>query len=122
MSEDQVRAVTERWAQAERASDAAAMGELLDADFRGVGPFGFVLDRQQWLDRYEGGLTITAFEWQDPQVRVFGDSAIVIGTQDQKASYQGRPSDGRFRGTQVLVRRGDEWLIAGLHLSPQRQP
>ncbi|WP_131742828.1 nuclear transport factor 2 family protein [Actinomadura roseirufa] len=120
-AEERVRALGERWAAAEASADTEALGELLDDDFRGVGPLGFVLTKQQWLGRYEGGLTVEEFGWSDVEVRVFGDAAVAIGTQTQEASFQGRPSSGRFRATQVLVDRDGEWRVAGVHLSPQQQ-
>ncbi|MFI6522553.1 nuclear transport factor 2 family protein [Spirillospora sp. NPDC050679] len=119
---EQVLEATMRWARAERAMDAEALAEVLDEDFAGVGPLGFVLARRQWLERYEGGLSVGSFDWRDTRVRMFGDTAVVIGTQVQEATYRGQPSDGRFRGTHVLVRRGDRWRVASIHLSPQQQP
>ncbi|TDD74590.1 nuclear transport factor 2 family protein [Actinomadura rubrisoli] len=121
VEDEQVRATGERWADAERRSDTQALDGLLDEDFRGVGPVGFVLTKQQWLGRYEGGLAVESFDWQDVNVRVFGDTAIAIGTQVQEASHQGRPSSGRFRSTQVLVRRDGGWRIVSMHLSPQQR-
>ncbi|QXJ25355.1 nuclear transport factor 2 family protein [Actinomadura graeca] len=120
--EQQVRTAGERWADAERRMDTGALADLLDEDFRGVGPVGFVLTKEQWLARYEGGLSITGFDWRDVGVRVFGATAVAIGTQVQEATYQDHPSSGRFRVTQVLVRRDGAWRVAGVHLSPQQAP
>ncbi|WP_157430851.1 nuclear transport factor 2 family protein [Actinomadura macra] len=121
-TENQVRAVSDRWADAERRMDGGDLARILDEDFRGVGPVGFVLTKEQWLGRYEGGLTVTGFDWRDVGVRVFGDTAVAIGTQVQEATFQGHASSGRFRVTQVLVQRDGAWRIAGLHLSPQQAP
>lgn len=115
-----------RWADAEVAKDLATLDAVAHPDLRLVGPFGFVLDRQQWLDRYQPGqLDTTALTWDDVELRVLGDTAISIGRQRQRASFQGRPSDGDFRITHVFVRNpaaGDGWLIVGIHLSPIMQP
>jgi hypothetical protein len=92
----------------------------LTADgFRLVGPLGFVLDKKQWLDRYRGGSLVTeTLAWQDVEVRDFGETAIAIGVHAQVASHQGNPVNGRFRATHVVVRSGDRWQLAGIHLSP----
>ena len=97
--------------------DAAALDTLLAPDFMAVGPRGFVLDRAQWLERYGSGLHNSAFSWDDVQVRDFGETAIAIGIQDQRATYQGNDASGRFRISHVFVRRDDQWRIAHIQLS-----
>jgi ketosteroid isomerase-like protein len=112
-----------RWAQAEIAGDVSTLDALAAEEFRLVGPFGFVLDKAKWLDRYRGGdLVTTALDWRDTQVRELGDTALVIGIHDQKAAYRGTPSDGQFRSTHIWVRNGDNWQLAGTQLSPIGRP
>ena len=112
-----------RWAEAEQAGDTGELGELAAPEFRLVGPFGFVLDKAQWLDRYAtGGLVITSLVWDEVEVRDFGQAAIAIGRHTQQATYQGHPADGQFRVTHVFVRDGGRWALASLHLSQARPP
>ncbi len=114
----EILALGARWAKAERSADTATLGALAADGFRLVGPFGFVLDKAQWLDRYQtGGLVTSSLVWDDVEVRDFGDTAIAIGRHTQKATYEGRPSDGQFRVTQVFVRDCGRWVLASLHLS-----
>ena len=118
MTHEQILDLGRRWADAELQGDADALDALLADDFVAVGPRGFVLNRQQWLDRYRSGdLRNEAFSWQDVAVRDYGEAAIAVGVQAQRTFYQGHDASGRFRLTLVAVRRGDRWLIAGLHLS-----
>lgn len=108
-----------RWVEAELAADVDVLDAIATDDFRLVGPFGFVLDKEQWLDRYRSGaFTTTAMTWHDVDVRAYGDAAVTIGTQSQEAAYKGAPSNGDFRITHVFVRHGDAWRIAGMQLSP----
>jgi ketosteroid isomerase-like protein len=114
-----VEELENRWAKAEIDADVTTLDELTTADFTLVGPFGFVLDKQQWLDRYRTGDLVTSeLDWRDRQVRELGDTALVIGVHAQKAAYKGTPSDGRFRATHISVRTDDGWRLAGMHLSP----
>lgn len=107
------------WVDAELAADLDTLYALTTDDFRLVGPFGFVLDKRQWLDRYRANdLAISALTWHDVDVREYGDSVITIGTYAQEATYKGSPSDGEFRITHVFVRDADRWKIAGMQLSP----
>jgi ketosteroid isomerase-like protein len=57
----------------------------------------------------------------DIPVRIIGDTALVVGTQEQTGTHQGELVDGQFRSTVVLI-RDPSWLIAGMHLSLRRPP
>jgi ketosteroid isomerase-like protein len=111
-----------RWTEAEQRNDAAALDGLLAADFVGVGPLGFVLDRDQWLARFANGLENRAFAVEDPQVRDYGTAAVVVGVLAQETSWQGGDNSGRFRITLVAVRPADGWLLAGVHIGMLQQP
>jgi len=116
---EQVRGLGARWVDAEVAGDVDTLDTLATADFRLVGPFGFILDKQQWLDRYRSGDFATkSLAWHDVDVREYGDTAVAIGTQTQHAAYKGSPSNGDFRITHVFVRTDDDWAIASIQLSP----
>lgn len=116
-TDEQIRALGRRWADAEVRGDTEVLDELAADGFRLVGPVGFVLDRPQWLERYRTGELVThALDWREVEVREFGDTAIAIGVHDQRASFKGTPADGKFRATHVLVRDGDRWRLAGIHL------
>ncbi|MFI9388133.1 nuclear transport factor 2 family protein [Kutzneria sp. NPDC052558] len=112
-----------RWARAEIAGDVSTLDTMAVEDFTLVGPFGFVLDKQQWLDRYRSGdLTTSELDWHDLQVREIGDTTLVIGVHEQQAAYRGTPSNGRFRATHVWVRTDEGWRLAGTQLSPIGRP
>jgi ketosteroid isomerase-like protein len=51
-------------------------------------------------------------------VRLYGDAAIAVGSQVQTGTFRGRDNSARLRVTQVLIRKGGDWVIASLHLSP----
>ena len=88
----EILAIGTRWASAEQSADTAALDELTAPDFRLVGPFGFVLDKAQWLDRYApGGLVTSSLTWDEVQVRDFGGTAIAIGLADSAGDLSGPP-------------------------------
>ena len=122
-TDDDIRAIGARWAHAEQAGDTNTLSELAAADFRLVGPFGFVLDKTEWIDRYAtGDLATHSLVWDEVEVRDFGQSAIAIGRQTQQATYRGGTADGQFRVTHVFIRKGRRWLLASLHLSMATTP
>lgn len=107
------------WATAERNNDSDAMEDHIVKDFHMVGPLGFILDRDQWLQRYRtGDLVNSAFRLEEMQPREYGETVVAIGVQDQTTTYQGRDASGRFRITVIAVRDGDSFKLAGYHLSP----
>jgi ketosteroid isomerase-like protein len=121
-AETDVLDVVRRWAAAERDNDAKALDGLLADDFVGVGPLGFVLDRDQWLARFDQGLENRAFAVEDPQPRDYGAAAVVVGVLAQETSWQGTDNSGRFRLTLVAVRTADRWVLAHVHIGMLQQP
>ncbi|GAA0912236.1 hypothetical protein GCM10009558_019320 [Virgisporangium aurantiacum] len=119
---EQVLDLVERWAQAELHGDVDAYDRLLTDDFVGAGPVGFTLTKQQWADRHRHRLQNDEFEVLEPQVRIYGDVAVVNGVQRQRTIAMGRDASGSFRLTLVAVRDHDRWAIANLQLSGPLRP
>jgi ketosteroid isomerase-like protein len=119
---DGVLDLVERWAAAEQQNDADLLGGLLADDFVGVGPFGFVLTREQWLARFGNGLVNRSFRIEDPQVRDYGTAAVVVAALAQEMSWQGDDNSGRYRITLVTARSPERWLLASVHIGPLQIP
>ena len=120
---DAILGLVRRWTDAERSGDPETLAPLLADDFVLVGPLGFMLDKQQFLgSRRSGDLKHDSFTFDDVQVRVYGDSAVVVGTQTQKSAYQGRDASGRFRVTLITTQQRKRWVLVGVHLSPIAVP
>lgn len=110
-------------AAAQQASDPEALDALLADDFVLVGPLGFVLDKQQWLEQWQAGnLSFTRLVIEDVSTRFYGDVTVAVGVQDQQGSYRDQPADGRFRVTLILDAAGGSERIVGAHLSPIATP
>ena len=114
--------LVQRWAAAEQRNDAGALDGLLADGFAGVGPFGFILTRDQWLARFANGLVNRSFTVTDVQVRDFGTAAVGIGVLAQETSWQGTDKTGRFRVTLVAVQEGEGWRLAHVHIGPLQGP
>ena len=116
---DAIEELETAWSQAEMAADTGMLEAISTSDFMLVGPLGFVLDKQQWLERYRSGdLVTSSLSLEDSAIRVYGEAAVTIARHIQRASYQSRPADGQFRTTHIVVRVDRRWLLAGIHLSP----
>lgn len=129
MTENDVRATLDRFATAEGTADTEALDGLLAADFAGIGPLGFVLTKDQWLERYRGGsLVPTSFELADVNVRRYGTTAVATAVQKQEMTYHGHPANGQFRTVLVLTEQDGGWSLVHCQVSgplgppPSRPP
>jgi ketosteroid isomerase-like protein len=114
---DDIMTTGQKWATAESTGDTGALADLVTDDFRVVGPVGFILDRQQYLGRYQGGFSPESVAWDDVIVRDYGNAAVTIATVTQQASFQGQRADGQFRVAHVFVKPADRWQIANVQYS-----
>ncbi|MCL4368995.1 MAG: nuclear transport factor 2 family protein [Actinobacteria bacterium] len=106
------------WAAAELRGDTAFLEQTLADDFVGIGPLGFMLTKDEWLQRHRSGdLTYETHDLDEVEVRVYGDAAVTTGRVTQRAAYRGRPMPGQFRTTLVWVRQEGVWRLAGLQFS-----
>jgi ketosteroid isomerase-like protein len=107
------------WATAERNGDTAFMQRTLTDDFEAIGPRGFMLNKEQWLQRFQSGsLQYEYLEWDEVTVRPYGDAAVVTGRERQKVNYQGQPMESDLRTTLVWVKQNGRWLLANAQMSP----
>ena len=118
-----IETLGQEWATAELRADVSALRSMLTDDFIGIGPLGFMLTKQEWLDRHQSGdLIYDAVDLDQVTVRVYDGAAILIGRQVQKAAHRGNRVDAELRTTLVFVQQLGQWRLAGLHFSPIGQP
>src|SRR5215471_12800839 len=104
--EQDVTGLAEAWAAAELQSDTVFLEGTLADDFVGVGPLGFLLTKQEWLARLQSGdLKYTAHTLDEVKVRVYNETAILIGRVTQEATYRGNPINTQLRASMVFIRQ-----------------
>ena len=119
----EVAQLVDTWATAEFRGDTAFLEQCLADDFVGIGPLGFLLSKQEWLARHQGGgMKYDVHSLDESRVRVYPEAAIVIGRLTQQATYQGNPMNVQMRTTLVFVRQQEQWQLAGLHFCNIGQP
>ncbi len=98
-----------KWAAAELRGDTTFLEETLVDDFVGIGPYGFMLSKAEWIERHTTGkLKYESFALDEVRVRLYGGTAVLTGRE----TAEGRYEDGdtkhdireKFRVTLILVK------------------
>ncbi len=119
----QLQKLAQDWAAAELRGDTTLLERALAYDFVGVGPRGFTLTKEEWLERHGSGkLKYESFGLDEAEVRQYGDTAVMVCSQTAEGVYEDENSrydlHEQFRATLIFVKQEGRWLLAGLQLSP----
>jgi ketosteroid isomerase-like protein len=115
MENDAVAAIIKR--------DAAAFGKIFADDAVLATPDGTLQTKAQLLaDVKAGDLVIETSTISDMSVKVFGDAAVATYITNDKGKYKGQDITGRYRWTDVFVRRGGAWQIVAGQGTPIPKP
>jgi hypothetical protein len=96
--------------------DVGRMSEILADDFTYTNASGASCDRDEYVASYVGSpdLVWSAQECSVPEIRVYGDAAVVTLDVHDRATWQGEPFEGDFRSLFVYVRHNRTWrCVAG---------
>ncbi len=122
-TEQEIMSLADAWTAAELRGDTAFIEKTLADDFIGIGPLGFLLSKQQWLERIQSGeLKYETLNLDEAQVRVYDGAAILIGCHVQHSAYQGHSIRAQLRTTLVFVHQQGTWKLASLHYCSIGQP
>ena len=104
-AEDQIAQLERDWLAADAKGDAASLRQLIADDFIGSSFNGSLLTKQDIIPEagHPGGFT--GASTGETQVRVFGDTAVLMGTIDSANASQ------HTRVTLVCQKRGPAWQM-----------
>jgi ketosteroid isomerase-like protein len=106
------------WYEAGLKNDAAAIDKILADDWVGQGPPGATTKAQALADMKAGDSKLESGTLGDLKVRVFGDTAVVAGSDVNKSSYKGKDTSGHWNWTDVFVKRQGRWQAVASQLTP----
>jgi hypothetical protein len=109
--------VQEAFDQAERHDDREQLRELIDDDFVSIGPRGFLLDKEQWIDRHNQ-FSYQELVTSELDVRVYDGAAIVHEVQRNRSRYEDNELEFAFRVGHVWIGQNGEWKLAAIQFSP----
>jgi ketosteroid isomerase-like protein len=107
------------WMQAVQERDMDRLEELVGDGFRftAIHLNPEPMTRQQWMAAARDGYTIVSFAYEEMDIDVFGDTAIVHSRYSQVASYQQTNLSNVFRLTDIWSRIDGRWQVVARHSS-----
>jgi len=98
------------WSQADLHKDAAALNRILAEDWIGIDFEGTVLNKTQALRGIASdAAALESTTLRNMKVRIYGDTAVITGTDTEQGEYHGKDSSGSYVWTDVFVRRNGRW-------------
>jgi ketosteroid isomerase-like protein len=109
-AEDELKQIENDWSAAQRARDVVKLGEILADSWIGIGWDGQLSDRAKALEELKSpSNSLDSFQMGEMHVRIFGNTAIVTGTDVEKSKEHGKDSSGKYIWTDVFVKQGGKW-------------
>jgi ketosteroid isomerase-like protein len=89
---------------------------LITDDWKVVLGEGTVMTADQILvPLKEGKLKFSSFTVEDLDIRIYTDTAVVIGINHTKGEWDGQEFIGKSRFTDVFIRTGGKWRCVSSH-------
>ncbi len=115
---EQIKKIEQEWIDAYMKGDATALARIEADDFVLNDPTGATVSKADDLqDLKSGAYKWTDFKFEDMKVRIYGKTAIATGVAKIKGSFKGQDATGRYRFTDVFVRKKDEWRAVSTQLT-----
>src|SRR5438552_5720422 len=104
--ENEIKNLEQDWAQADVKSGATAVDQYEADDIIKTDPSGGVTDKaRDKMDVGSGDLKFESMELSNVTVHVYGDTAVVAGTNNLHGTYKGQDSSGEYRVTDIWEKR-----------------
>lgn len=107
---DELKQIESDWAAAAKARDADKVGEILADSWTGINWDGKTEDKAKALaDLKVPGNSLDSFEMGPLKVRIFGNTAIVNGSDTEKSTDKGKDTSGNYVWMDVFVKQNGKW-------------
>ena len=118
-AQHQILHIDRAWADAEIRRDANALRRILDDGFIAVYGSGRTADKEMFIKNAigDGSDRILSQDLSDVTVRVNGDTAVVVETDNVRGTDSGQPYVTALRLTSTYVKRNDQWLALAEHFT-----
>jgi hypothetical protein len=105
-----VKQLERDWLAASKAGDAAKLGQIVADDWEGLGFDGVKATKSEMLANLKSGAAkLESYEVGPMDVKVFGNVAVVQGSDKEKSSFKGKDTSGKWVWMDVFVQRDGKW-------------
>ena len=110
------------WAEARMKGDSSYTRRLEAENCTVVWPDGSIVNKREDLKSMTGDIVFTEFKINDLQVRMYGDTGIVVGQGTIKA-HEGKQNllGGKFVWTDTFMKQGGVWKAVASQVTPVLQ-
>jgi hypothetical protein len=110
---DTIEAAQQRLNHALVAGESATLSELVAPHCRIIGPKGFIVAKDEWIDVHSSGVyEQLLLRTVESELFDYGDTAIRSDIQQSECIYHGEYITGLFRVLSVWVRSEAGWQLA----------
>jgi ketosteroid isomerase-like protein len=111
--------IQHEWAEARMKGDSSYTRRLEAENCTVVWPDGSIVNKREDLRSMTGDIVFTEFKINDLQVRLYGDTGIVVGQGTIKAHERKQNLlGGKFVGTDTFIKQNDEWKVVASQVTP----
>jgi ketosteroid isomerase-like protein len=109
----------EDWMSAMQSRDVERLEQLVAPGFRftAIHLYPEPMTREQWMGAAREGYHITSFSFEEMDIDVFGDTAVIHARYSQIASWDQNNLSNVFRLTDVWSRGTHGWQVVARHSS-----
>ena len=116
--ERQIEALYQAGDKALMTADVVALSHILADDYIQYGDSGQPLSKQQILENFRtGAVRYPSIVSTGRVIRLFGDTAVVHGSEEDEVESAGKRFQVRYIYLDVLLKRGGEWKLVASQLA-----
>ncbi len=117
--EEALKKIQHEWAEARVKGDSSYTRGIEAEDCTIVWPDGRIVNKQGDLESMTGDIVFSEFKIHNLQVRLYGDTGIVVGEGIIRA-YRGKQDllDGKFVWTDTFAKQGGQWKVVASQITP----
>jgi ketosteroid isomerase-like protein len=107
------------WAEARMKGDSSSTRRLEAENCTVVWPDGSIVNKREDLKSMTGDIVFTEFKIDDIQVRLYGDTGIVVGPGTIQA-HEGKQNllGGKFVWTDTFMKQDGAWRVVASQVTP----
>ena len=107
---DELKQIENDWVEASKAKNAEKLGDILADNWVALEWDGQRMDKAKALAEMKTpGNSLDTIEMGPMTVRVFGNTAVVTGSDTEKSMENGKDTSGKYVWTDVFVKQNGKW-------------